>query len=50
MRKPKAISRRQFVASAMSVAALSSIAVPEVFGKRCQNCFIGERQDVQTSL
>lgn len=33
MRKPKAISRRQFVASAMSVAALSSIAVPEVFGK-----------------
>jgi hypothetical protein len=33
MRKPKAISRRQFVASAMSVAAVSSIAVPEVFGK-----------------
>ena len=32
MRKPRAISRRQFVASAMSVAAMSSITGPEVFG------------------
>jgi uncharacterized protein len=33
MPKSRQLSRRQFVSSALSVAAVSSVAVPEVFGR-----------------
>ena len=50
MRNPNAISRRQFVTSAVSAAAVSSLGVPRVFGGSSHATAVAGGQTVDVSL